>query len=329
VSPVTGTWSPNFASETTLADNALIRQLHRHRPIRLLSLFALDWALIVLCVVVWQMTHRFALLPLLWLIVGSRQHGLAVLMHETVHQRLAKNWNASGLIGRLCVWPLFISWSSFRDNHLAHHKYLNETRDPDLRFKLEAAPKDWIFPKPIGQLTVLLTKDLVGYGFVSNFRRLARYCRSGHAGAPRRSRRNADPLVLRLLAIALFIAMWIGLAGLQSFALLWLVPLFTTLPFMLRFRSLAEHFHLPHTSVESTRTVAASWFEREALGFGPHMIGYHGAHHRFPGVPCHRLKHLHAALLTDAVYLRGCCTTDTYLFGRRSLVRELSRAATY
>ena len=137
-------------------------------------------------------------------------------------------------------------------------------------------------------------------------------------------RNGADLLIPRLIVIAAFISTWVGVAGWRSFAMLWVIPMFTTLPFMLRMRSISEHFHLPIVSAESTRTVTASWFEREALGFGPHMIGYHGAHHRYPAVPCHDLKKLHLALLDDPLYAAECCTTTSYLAGRQSLVRELA-----
>jgi fatty acid desaturase len=304
----------------------ILRELHRPKPLRLTLLLLIDWALIVLCAVVWARTHAVLLLPILWIVIGSRQHGLAVIMHETVHKRLATSWDASAALGRLAVWPLLISWSSFRDNHLAHHKHLNEAGDPDLQFKLNTAPNDWRFPKRPWTLIVLLMKDLVGNGIISNFRRLARYRRAA-SGDKVKIRNGRDPLIPRILVIAAFIASWVGLAGWQSFAILWLIPIFTTLPFMLRVRSISEHFHLPIVSAESTRTVTASWFEREVLGFGPHMIGYHGAHHRYPGVPCHDLKRLHRVLLNDPVYTAECCTTNCYVIGRRSLVKELVSAA--
>jgi fatty acid desaturase len=169
---------------------------------------------------------------------------------------------------------------------------------------------------------------MVASGLVSNFHRLARYRSASKARRTATARRNdCDPLVLRLIFTAAFGGGWIAILGWQSFLLLWIVPLFTTLPFMLRFRSIVEHFHLSHTLAESTRTLTASWLEREVLGFGPHLIGYHGVHHRFPCVPCRRLKQLHAELCSDPGYVESCCTTESYVFGRKPLVRELIRGA--
>jgi fatty acid desaturase len=312
-------------SHAIAPDRHLILGWQRPQRLRLLMLFVLDWSVIALALTAWEWTHRLALLPALCWIIGARQHALAVLMHETVHRRLARRWNASAVLGRLCVWPLFISWSSYRNNHLAHHRHLNGDRDPDLRRKLCEAPSDWKFPKRVAPLAMLLAKDLLGYGLVSNFRLLFRFQTAGGAESLPHARGNPDPLVLRLLFTAAFVGGWIAGLGWQSFVLLWLLPLFTTLPFLIRIRSIADHLHMSASRAESTRTVTASWFEREILGFGPHLSGYHAAHHRFPAVACHSLKQLHAALRADPSYIRNCCTTDSYVFGRRSLVRELNR----
>jgi fatty acid desaturase len=275
---------------------------------------------IVACVAAWQALQLWWLLPIAWILIGSRQHAIAVLMHETVHQRLAKSWPASQVVGRLCAWSIFISWSSFKRNHLGHHKHLNSDDDPDLQFKRREAPNDWIFPKSPSQLALLMTKDLYGYGFIGLTGQLRRYQDKQPASV--QVKPQADPVVWRLSFTGAFIGLWLLLVGWQSFLLLWLVPIFTTLPFMLRFRSISEHFHLDDDLEEKTRTVRASWFEREVLGFGPHMIGYHTPHHRYPGVPCHNLKRLDR-LLGGAIDDRACI--DGYVLGKRTLVSQLLR----
>ncbi|MBS0367472.1 MAG: fatty acid desaturase family protein [Proteobacteria bacterium] len=271
----------------------------------------------------WQIWKNPWSLPLLWVVIGSRQHAIAVVMHETLHQRLSPKWNASRTLGRLCAWPLFVSWSAFRANHLAHHKHLNTADDPDLQFKLRTAPRDWAFPKTSWQLFALLTKDLVGYGVVSNLRRLSRYSRGETPGQKNGDAAFADPTVLRIIFTLAFISLWVTALGWTSFLLLWIVPLFTTLPFMLRFRSIAEHFHLPDVLTAKTRNIRASWFEREVLGFGPHLIGYHVVHHQWPGIPFHSLKALDQQLSIQSDYEAGYMHIDGYIIGRRSLIRQL------
>jgi fatty acid desaturase len=298
----------------------VIRQLHVPRPGRFALLLTLDWLVIASCVALWLHWPTWWLLPPLWVIVGSRQHAIAVLMHETIHQRLSKRWPISQLAGYACAWSLLISWNSFKWNHLQHHKHLNTEADPDLTFKLKTAPADWQYPKTALQLAVLLTKDLFGYGLIAAFRRLRRY-----RGTPATvdGAKGSDPLLLRLIFTASFVSLWMLAAGWQAFVLLWLVPLFTTLPFMLRFRSISEHFHLSDEMPEKTRIVRASWFERELLGFGPHLIGYHVPHHRYPGVPCHNLKQLDRLLAGDDDRMNAHESLDGYLIGGRTLVRQL------
>jgi fatty acid desaturase len=298
-----------------------VRQLHRGSPVRLVALFLADWSTIGAVAAVWAIWPKTWLLPFLWTLVGSRQHALAVVMHETVHQRLSRRWSASRVLGILCAWPLFISWSSFRRNHLGHHKHLNTDDDPDLKFKIDTAPADWIFPKTSGQLALLLTKDLLGYGVLSNARRLLRYGRK--PASAKDLTEGQDSLYGRIIFASAFAAAWIAALGWTSFLLLWLVPLFTTLPFMLRFRSIAEHFHLSDRLIERTRTIRASWFEREVLGFGPHLIGYHAVHHVLPGVPCYNLRKVYEILRVGLGYETHYMSIDGYLFGPRSLIQQL------
>lgn len=289
-------------------------------------MLSIDWAVIATTAALWKLYPRPWLVPFTAIIVGSRQHALAVLMHETIHQRVFRGLWLTPALGRLCAWSLFISWSSFRENHLAHHRFVNSEGDPDLQFKMQARPLDWTFPKTSPALAMLLFKDLFGYGLVMNARRMFRYHGARSTGAIRNFGTLPDKLLTRVLFTVCFIAIWVFAADLTGFLVIWVLPLFTTLPWMLRVRSVAEHFNLSDHFLEQTRVVRASWVEREFLGFGPHMIGFHAPHHLFPAISCHRLKQLDRHLRDDRSYQLGFAAANGYFMGRNSVWRQLRSA---
>ena len=75
--------------------------------------------------------------PLTWLIavmvVGARQLGLAILMHEAAHGGLHGNKAINEWIGQwLCAVPVGADLASYRSYHLQHHKFTQQPEDPDL-----------------------------------------------------------------------------------------------------------------------------------------------------------------------------------------------------
>ena len=75
--------------------------------------------------------------PLTWLIavmiVGTRQLGLAILMHEAAHGGLHGNIKLNELIGQwLCAVPVGADLPGYRAYHLRHHKFTQQPEDPDL-----------------------------------------------------------------------------------------------------------------------------------------------------------------------------------------------------
>lgn len=78
-------------------------------------------------------------------LIGSRQHALAIIMHEGAHYRISNNrfWNE--LIGQLgAAWPLTIDMRYYRELHFSHHRAPNTDDDPDWELRETG---DWSFPK--------------------------------------------------------------------------------------------------------------------------------------------------------------------------------------
>ncbi|MDP4612741.1 MAG: fatty acid desaturase family protein, partial [Limnohabitans sp.] len=66
-------------------------------------------------------------------IIGGRQLGLAILMHDAAHRALFKNTRLNDTLGAfLCGWPVGASLTLYRPYHLSHHRHTQQAEDPDL-----------------------------------------------------------------------------------------------------------------------------------------------------------------------------------------------------
>ena len=76
------------------------------------------------------------------MLIGSRQLGLAILMHDAAHGLLFADRRLNDWIGSwLCAFPVFTSLALYRPYHLQHHRFTQQAQDPDLG--LSAPKKTW------------------------------------------------------------------------------------------------------------------------------------------------------------------------------------------
>ena len=90
------------------------------------------------------------------LIIGTRQLGLAVVMHESAHQTLFKNRKLNDFVGNwLAAYPIYLSADMYRAHHLEHHAKTWTEEDPDLAL---ATP----FPVTKASMMRKVARDLLG-----------------------------------------------------------------------------------------------------------------------------------------------------------------------
>src|SRR3990172_4074303 len=66
-------------------------------------------------------------------VIGGRQLGLAVLMHEAAHRTLLRDRRWNDLVGNwLCAYPIWSDIGPYRPYHLKHHAKTWTAEDPDL-----------------------------------------------------------------------------------------------------------------------------------------------------------------------------------------------------
>src|SRR5471032_544786 len=197
-----------------------------------LALVAHGWLVILAAgamAVVWPIT-----LPLAVMIIGARQLGLAILMHDAAHGALHPDPKVNDWVAE---WVCSGGLISYRNYHLQHHKYAQQSEDPDL---VLSAP----FPVTRASLRRKIVRDLTGQTYYK--------LRWSGLVNRLRDRKSGEPLwpILKEAVVSrrrFFLGMVITVAATAPFGLwwvwpvLWLAPQATWLPMVTRLRNIAEH----------------------------------------------------------------------------------------
>lgn len=217
------------------------------------------------------------------MLIGARQLGLAILMHDAAHGALHPNAKVNEWVGEwLCAAPVGARLGSYRAYHLKHHRYTEQPEDPDLAL---SAP----FPITRASLVRKMIRDLTGQTFFKQ--------RTAQLFGSRKPSEvvNADTKHFLIVNALLFAA--VALAGYWwTYPALWLVAMATWFPLVTRLRNIAEHACVGTEDDPFThaRTTHANILER--LLIAPYWVHYHGEHHVFMHVPCYHLPRTHALL---------------------------------
>lgn len=299
-------------------------------PWRGLWLIVHAWAVVALtafgAAAAWQWSWIAGLIatPVALVILGGRQLGLAILMHEGAHGLIHPDRKMNNFLGQWLTGAATGSdLHAYRAYHLTHHKFTQQPEDPDLSL---SAP----FPTSRASLRRKFIRDLTGQTFFKQ--RRAQFAAAwrgvqamwrgerGDASAKRdtsagrmlnlQSRSGIDAPVAnidgakttartvgRFLSVqAVLLAVSLLFWGWLPFAL-WLVALATTFQLFLRVRNIAEHACTTTGSEDPfshARTTYAGLLERTTVA--PYWVNFHSEHHLFMGVPCYSLPLAHALL---------------------------------
>lgn len=249
--------------------------------------------------------------PLTWLIavmiVGARQLGLAILMHEAAHGGLHTSQKVNEFVGQwLCAVPVGASLPGYRAYHLKHHRFTQQPEDPDLGL---SAP----FPISKESFYRKAFRDLTGQTFYKQrFPLLRELFRGSGRAAPEPLddphenflSPGARAMMHFLGANALlFLLFWLAGAGVWFFAV-WIVAMATWFPLVTRVRNIAEHActSTGPDPFSHARTTHANLIERALIA--PYWVNYHAEHHLFMYLPCYRLEEAHRLLTAKGLIER-------------------------
>lgn len=278
---------------------------------------ATNWALIgaaFALVAVWP--NPLTVLVALF-VIGARQLGMAILMHEASHHTLFKNRALNDWVGNwLCAFPVWSDIRPYRPYHLHHHARTWTAEDPDIGLVMP-------FPITRDSLRRKIWRDLSGQ---TGWKRLKATLRRDLGRSKGRVQRNFDagPEAFRGVVITNLVLLGVlTLLGHPALYLLWIGAWMTTYSLVMRIRSIAEHAMVadPSTDLGQTRTTITTWWER--LLIAPNYVNFHLEHHLLMTVPHYNLPRMHR-MLRDRGALDDACVTQGY---RAVLERAASKAA--
>jgi fatty acid desaturase len=256
---------------------------------------ALDWGIVFASMALVAVWPNLLTIVAAVFLIGARQLGLAVLMHEASHRSLFSSKKVNDWAGNwLCAYPVWSDLTPYRPYHLQHHAHTGSEKDPDLGL---IAP----FPITRESFRRKVWRDLsgqTGWKFAkAAFQRT--FGRWNDDAAARQAAIGVAATNAALLAL-------LTLAGHPALYLLWVVAWLTTNTLVTRIRSIAEHALTPEEDEPRghTRTTLPAWWER--LLIAPNGVNYHMEHHLLITVPHYKLKTMHRRLDELGVIAPGC-----------------------
>ncbi|MEX1237099.1 MAG: fatty acid desaturase family protein [Pseudomonadales bacterium] len=235
--------------------------------------------------------------PLVWIvaifILGARQLGLGIIVHETGHRTLFTSPRLNDFVGNwLAGYFVFSNKDAYMRVHLKHHQEAGTDKDPDLANYVN-------YPIERTSLRRKILRDITGQ---VGWRRIKSIVRA-ISRLP-----ELDPESRRFLlgSLGMNLGLLLVLAGTGHAALylLWLIAFMTSHMLVSRIRQIAEHAAVPDLfdpdPRKNTRTLYINWLER--LLIAPHHVNYHLEHHLMASVPIYRLRQLHELLLKKGFY---------------------------
>lgn len=256
-----------------------------------LSLVVHAWMIVALSLLVTVLLPH----PLVWLIavpiIGARQLGLAILMHEAAHGLIHPNRKVNDWVGQwVCGAPVASNLVAYRRYHLKHHKFTQQPEDPDLTL---SAP----FPRSKTSLRRKVFRDLTGQTYL---RQASGLFAAAFGRMPKPNpdaTRIARQSLIGFFGISLVITLGIYAISGSWAGLLWFVSFATWFQFVLRIRNIAEHActSTSEDPFSHARTTKANVLERAIIA--PYWVNYHAEHHLFMYVPCYNLKEAHQLLI--------------------------------
>lgn len=264
------------------------------------------WAIIALAVTLFGYWPNAVTFLIAVMVIGSRQLGLAILMHEAAHNALFRTRWLNDFAGEwLCGRPILAELDTYRRYHLTHHRFTQTDKDPDLVLSSK-------FPTTRASLRRKFLRDLTGR---TGLRQLAGQIvlslrLAGDEDAIKAAANDfAQAFKARDLwkSLPVFVALVVtmGVIGEWWYGLVfWVLPFLTWFQFVLRVRNIAEHgaTETSQDPLQNVRTTHAGPVMR--LFVAPYWVNYHLEHHMVMHVPCWRLHDLHKLLISKGLGTR-------------------------
>ena len=133
-----------------------VQQFTERSDLRAGAIVVWNWALIAAIFAVVALWTNPVTLLLALVLLGGRQMGLAVLMHEAGHKTLFRSQRLNVIVGQwLCAYPILSDSEVYGASHREHHRMAGTRADPDL-------PNYQEYPVSSERFRRKLRRDLTG-----------------------------------------------------------------------------------------------------------------------------------------------------------------------
>lgn len=262
---------------------ALLQQLYQQRcsPNLKIPLF---YGLLVGCGAMAWVSPRPWVDWLMYGLMGYLWMSIVTFMHDCTHSVLFEDSWKNWAFGMFATLPLFVTFISFKEDHLEHHRYNRSPKDPDAFTMGQRGLADFVLF--YGYILVGGILTIIQFTFIYPLQKF-----------------RGKKLLIHSAEVALRVLLYTGLilwtarlGVLHQFLQIWLIPayLFSLLNSM---RFLAEHYDTPWNAgqLAGSRTIISN----QVHSFFWNNINYHIGHHVYSAVPWYNLQRLHAALLPE------------------------------
>ena len=218
------------------------------------------------------------------MVIGARQLGLAILMHDGAHGILTENQKLNNFLSQwFCAYPMMAETGAYRRYHLKHHANTQQPEDPDL---VLSAP----FPITRKSFKRKMIRDITGQtGYQQRKAQILNALGDARQPLSQRLTNYWHKLgKATLVQFAIFAVLTASGHWYLYFAL-WLLPFLTWHQAITRIRNIAEHAMVPDNDdpFRHARTTIANPVERALVA--PYWVNYHAEHHLMMWVPCYNL----------------------------------------
>jgi len=256
-----------------------------------LVVVASEWLIIatIFAGVAWWTNPLTVLLGII--LLGGRQLGLAVIVHECGHRSLFRSAYLNRFCGNwLAAYPVLSDMDAYMRKHLQHHRLAGTADDPDLLNYRD-------YPVSNASLKRKIIRDLTAQTGWKALKGIYYRLQASRRPAARQSVRRGIAVNFMLFAVLLGV-------GEGWLYLLWATAFLTTFQLFSRVRQVAEHAMVPdplsRDPRKNTRTTHANFLER--LTIAPNRVNYHLEHHILASAPMYRLRSLHRYLCAKGAY---------------------------
>ena len=276
-----------------LISAAQLSEVRQRSPWRGIAMVAHAWATIAVAIAIVALWPNPLTFGLAVMVIGSRQLGLAILMHDGAHGALHPDESLNLRVSQwFCAYPVFAETRAYRRYHLKHHAHTQTDLDPDL---VLSRP----FPITTASYKRKFWRDISGQtGYEQRKAQLVNALGAPDLAWPQRLAKLRAQLGPQLATNALLFAGLTAVGIWWAYPLLWLLPLCTWMMVVTRVRNIAEHAVVSNNAdpLRNTRTTTANRIER--LFLAPYYVNYHLEHHLLFYVPAYNLPKIHRWLMT-------------------------------